>query len=335
MAYVSIIIVNYNGNGLITECLKALGEQSFKDFEILVVDNGSLDGSADEIRTFLEECPMLFPPTRLISLDRNLGFVGGNLKGLDYAVREYIALLNNDTVPEKDWLLSLVGGMDSEGEVGICASKLVNYNSDTIDSAGDGFSTVLNGFKRGEGEKASSYHKKDYVFGACAGAALYRKEMLDEIGFFDDDFFLIHEDTDLNFRAQLAGWRVLYVPTAIAHHKVRSSIGHMSDTAVYYTVRNREFVRIKNVPLYVFLRCLPTLVLGVIMEFFYFGVKHGRPFLYFRAKFDALKMLPAMLRKRKAIMKAKKANYKDLMAIMTPVLEMGFLKNKLKKFVVG
>jgi GT2 family glycosyltransferase len=334
MPIVSIIVVNYNGAGLIVGCLRALERQILKDFEILIVDNDSSDGSLHELRRFLEGSPIA-PLVKLIPLRRNKGFAGGNLEGLACASGEYIALLNNDTEPEKNWLGDLVRVMDREPRVGICASKLIVYGADLIDSAGDGFSTSLKGFKRGEGEKAFLYDKREYVLGACAGAALYRRTMIEEVGFLDEDFFLIHEDTDLNLRAQLHGWKVVYVPTATVHHKVRSSIGQMSDAAVYYTLRNSEFVRVKNIPLSVFFRCLPVFILGMITEFFYFAVKHRRPFLYLKAKFDVLKMLPIMLRKRKAIMKAKKANYKDLMAIMTPVLEMGFLKNKLKKFVCG
>ena len=154
--------------------------------------------------------------------------------------------------PDEKWLEELVRQMDRDSRIGVCASKLMVYNSNRIDSAGDGYTRTLKGFKHGEGEESNKFNEQKFVFGACAGAALYRKEMLEQIGFLDEDFFLIHEDTDLNFSAQLAGWKVLYVPTAMVHHKVRSSIGIMSDMAVYYTLRNNEFVRIKNVPFGVF-----------------------------------------------------------------------------------
>ncbi len=225
--------------------------------------------------------------------------------------------------------------MDSDHKIGICASKLIVYGTDIIDSAGDGFSTSLKGFKRGEGEKAFLYNKREYIFGACAGAALYRRKMIEEIGFLDKDFFLIHEDTDLNLRAQLYGWKVLYVPTAIVYHKVRSTIGNMSDTAVYYTLRNTEFVRIKNIPFSLFLRCLPVFILGMVTEFLYFAIKHKHPILYFKAKLDAIKMFPVMLKKRRLNMKAKRGGYRDLKEIMTSVMEWGFLKNKLRKFIFG
>jgi hypothetical protein len=272
------------------------------------------------------------PYVKLVPLGENLGFSGGGLEGLKHANGEYIALLNNDTEPDEQWLEQLVIAMDSNLAIGMCASKLILYGSGIMDSAGDGFSTLLRGFKRREGGKASLYEKGQYVFGACAGAALYRRKMIEEIGFFDEDFFLIHEDTDLNFRAQLYGWKVLYVPTAIVYHKVRSSIGHMSNTAVYYTLRNSEFVRMKNVPLAILLRCLPEFAMGMLTEFIYFAIKHKRLKLYFKAKVDAIRMLPKMVRKRTMILGNRKVSHKYLLSIMTPVWQKDFLITKMEKF---
>lgn len=334
MPKISVIIVNYNGKGFIRGCLKALEGQTFKDFEVIIVDNGSLDGSLYEIKGFLEETSIV-PFTTLIPLDTNLGFAGGNFEGFRHACGEYIALLNNDAEPDGRWLEELVMAMDNDPQVGICASKLIVYGSDIIDSAGDGFSTSLKGFKRGEGEKAFLYNKGEYIFGACAGAALYRRRLIEEVGFLDEEFFLIHEDTDLNFRAQLHGWKVLYVPTALVYHKVRSSIGEMSPMAVYYTLRNSGFVKIKNIPLSLFLRCLPVFMLGMVSEFLYFAIKHKRPTLYFKAKIDAIRMLPVMLKKRRVNLKGAKVDSRYLREIMTPVFEWSFLRNKLKKLVSG
>lgn len=333
MPKVSIIIVNYNGNGLTQACLKALEKQSFKDFEVVIVDNYSLDESKCELQRFLKESPIA-STVRLIPLDRNFGFAGGNMQGLNYVNNsEYIALLNNDTEPERHWLEHLVNAMDSEPVVGICASKLIVYGTDVIDSAGVAFSAFLKAYNRGEGEKTSLLNKKEYVFGACAGAALYRRKMIDEVGFLDEDFFLIHEDVDLNLRAQLYGWKVLYVPTAPCYHKVRSSIGKMSDRAVYYTLRNSEFVKIKNIPLSFFMSHLLGFILGGISEFLFFAIKHRYLNLYFKAKFDALRMFPFMLKKRKMNMKAKRIANRDLRNITTPLLEKNFLKRKLRKII--
>ena len=334
MPKISLIIVNYNGRDLITNCLKGLEDQSFKNFEIIIIDNGSIDGSLNEIKKYLDRSSIA-PFIKLISLNENAGFGGGNLEGLKHACGEYIALLNNDTEPDGRWLEELVKAMYNDPKVGICASKLIVYGTDIIDSAGDGFSTSLKGFKRGEGEGIFLYNKMENIFGACAGAALYRRKMIEEIGFFDEEFFLIHEDTDLNFRAQLHGWKVLYVPTALVYHKVRSSIGHMSDMAVYYTLRNSEWVRIKNIPMSLILKCMPMLGLGIMTEFLYFAIKHRRLVLYFKAKYDAIKMLPMMMEKRRVNLKGMRVDSKGLRRMMTPVFGKNIFRNKLKKFLLG
>jgi hypothetical protein len=328
---VSVIVINYNGGNLTNNCLGALEGQSFKDFEIILVDNGSTDNSLEGIRNFSEK-RHLTQPLKIISLDVNLGFSGGNLAGLDKAEAEYIALLNNDTEPDRRWLGNLVKAMEANPEVGIVATKMIVYGKDIIDSAGDGFSMNLKGFKRGEGENQEKYDQEEYIFGACAGAALYRRTMLEEIGFFDEEFFLIHEDTDLNLRAQLAGWRVMYVPTAVVYHKVRSTIGHMSDDAVYYTLRNSELVRLKNIPFIIFLRCLPEFLAAEIADFLYFAVKHGKFRQYVKAKIDVLRALKRTLNKRKYVMQHIKVNTSYLFAMMTPLWQKDFIAAKMKKF---
>lgn len=331
MSQVSVIVVNYNGRGIVGACLEALLRQSYEAREVIVVDNNSCDGSLNDIQRIMKKDST--DSFKLISLNKNIGFASSNLEGLKHALGEYIGLLNNDTDPDNRWLEELVRVMDNDPKVGVCGSKLIVYGTDIIDSAGDGFSKALRGFKRGEGEKASLYNEREYIFGACAGAALYRRKMIEEIGFLDEDFFLIHEDTDLNFRAQLHGWKVLYVPTALVYHKVRSSIGPMSDIAIYYTLRNSEFVRIKNVPLAIFVKCFPEFVIGMLTEFIYFAIKHRRLRLYFKAKMDAIRMLSRMLKKRAVIMKSRKVGHGYLLNMITPVWQKDFLMTKIKKFL--
>jgi hypothetical protein len=270
---------------------------------------------------------------KIICNTANTGFAGGGVIGFKHAEGEYIALLNADAEAESSWLQSLIDTMDLQKETGICASKLIVHGTDKIDSAGDNFSKTMKGFKRGEGREAKEHIKEEHVFGACAGSALYRREMLDDIGFFDKDFFLIYEDTDLNLRTQLAGWRVMYVPAAIVYHKVRSSIGKMSELAAYYSLRNSELVRFKNIPFGVFLLCLPQFIIGMISEFAYFAIKHRFFRLYLEAKFDALKLLPKMLRKRKEILGKRKVGNKYILGIMTPLLEKNFIKSKIQKLL--
>lgn len=329
MKTISILIVTYNSASTIEACLLSLQNATFTDFEVILVDNNSSDNTKQIIESIKLRVSY---PAKTFYQNSNLGFARGNQLALQHAEGRYIALLNPDAMPDRHWLEELMQAMDSPPDIGICASKMITYGTNVIDSAGDIYSTLLKGAKRGERERKEKYNNLEYVFGACAGAALYRRKMLEEIGFLDEDFFLIHEDTDLNSRAQLAGWKVLYVPTALVHHKVRSSIGHMSDMAVYYTLRNSELVRIKNVPMRVFIRCLPEFIIGMITEFIYFAIKHGKFRLYFKAKMDALKMLPKMIKKRAVIMRNRRVSNNYLYSIMTSVWQKDFLKAKINKF---
>jgi GT2 family glycosyltransferase len=333
MATVTVIVVNYNGSRILQDCLNAVEKQSLRHFEVIVVDNGSTDHSLNQIKTFAETNRKRLR-FKLIEVGENRGFAGGCLEGLRHSSGEYIALLNNDAVPDKHWLEGLLEAMDSHPQVGIVASKIIVEGTDVIDSAGDEYSTSLKPFKYGEGKRADNvmFDQPRYAFGACACAALYRRQMIDSIGFMDEDFFLIHEDSDLSFRAQLHGWRVLYVPTAIVHHKVRSSIGKMTPVEVYYTVRNNEFVRMKNVPSSLFVRYLPWFVMGMVSEFAYYGLKHRYFGLYVRAKIDALKMSSVMFIKRKKHFRRATIGSRELQALITPALKTGSIRSRLKRF---
>ena len=332
MKTISIIIVTYNSAATIGECLSSLQEETFTDFEVILVDNDSSDNTKQVTESIKSSASY---PIKTFYSYSNLGFTGGNQLALPHAAGRYIALLNPDAMPDRQWLAELKQAMDSQVGVGICASKMIIHGTQLIDSAGDGYSTLFKGFKRGEGEDWQRFNHPEYVFGACAGAALYRRRMLEEIGFLDEDFFLIQEDTDLNFRAQLAGWKVYYVPSAIVYHKVRSSIGPMSDTAVYYTLRNTEFVKIKNVPFALLLRYLPELVLEMATEFIYFVIKHKKIRLYVQAKMNVLRFVPKMLKKRTVIMQNKKISNRHLGRIMQPMWRRDFLKSMVRKMLQG
>ncbi len=334
MPKVSIVILSFNGKELLQHCLKSLENQTYTDYEIVIIDNGSSDGTNDAIEQYMQGSS-LADKTAMFRIEVNNGVAGGYSEGLRNAHSEYIALLNNDTEPKPEWLQELVSALDSSSETGICASKMIVYGSDIIDCAGDGMSTLLKGYKRGEGDHISCFNQQEHIFAACAGAAIFRKTMLDETGFFDEDFFLLFEDVDLSFRAQLQGWKVLYVPTAVVEHKVRSSIGSMSDTAIYYAARNAELLRIKNIPLGIFLRNLPSYLAGSIMDFFYIAVKNKKAGLYLKAKLDAVKMFPLMLKKRKSIMKNRKVSDTYIASLMTSIWSTSFFKIKLKKLLHG
>ena len=163
-------------------------------------------------------------------------------------------MVNNDARADRAWLENLLQPMLRDYSVGICASKLSFENIHTLNSTGDGLTSAGVGFNRGLGAPAAEFNVPQPVSGACRAAVLYRRRMLDEIGFLDEDFFLYDEDTDLNFRAQLAGWKCVYVPTAVAYHVANATAKRLSDLHVYYHTRNLEFVWIKNMPFELMLR---------------------------------------------------------------------------------
>jgi GT2 family glycosyltransferase len=289
--FCSIIVVNWNGVGYLEECLRCLSSQSYTNREIILVDNGSSDSSVPFVRQH-------FPEVKILELEENTGFTGGNLAGLKIASGELIALVNNDARVEQGWLEHLIQPMVEDLKVGICASKLIIDGTDKLNSAGDAITTAAVGFNRGLRTHRSLYDAPEPVFSACGAAVLYRRRMLDEIGFLDEDFFLYDDDTDLSFRAHLAGWDCMYVPAAVAYHKVNAASVRLSDQQVYYHARNLEFVWIKNMPAGLMLRFAHHKLIQEIGAFCYLCIRHTKWRAYFRAKRDALKMLPAMLKKR-------------------------------------
>lgn len=313
---VSVIIVNWNGKEYLRDCFRALREQTYNDFEVVFVDNASADSSIALAKELALECAF---PNKIVELPANTGFTGGNIEGLKHCSGRYIALLNNDTAANDRWLETLVRAMDAHPEVGICASKLIVAGTDIIDSAGDCFSTTLHGFKRGEGLPSSMFDKEEYVFGACAGAALYRKRMIDQIGFLDDDFFLIFEDVDLSFRAQLTGWKCLYVPESIVHHKVSAGIKKLGSLSTECAVRNERIVIVKNVPPALLLLHLPRFIFEELAFSIFYHISIGRFRSYLKGNMTFLKSLPRHLKKRKRILKMRQVTNQEIRSLLSPV----------------
>jgi GT2 family glycosyltransferase len=311
MPKVDIIILNYNGRHFLKDCLIALRAQTFKDFQTVLVDNGSTDGSVEYVQKE-------FPEVRVIGLPENLGFCGGNNRGIDATSAEYIALLNNDTEVVPGWLQALVVAIERYPEVGFCASKMIRLSDRmTIDTAGDIFYTYGVGGKRGAGEPATEYMKPERVFGACAGAALYRRSMLAEIGLLDEDFFAVDEDIDLSFRAQLRGYQCLYVPDAIVYHYVSGSFGALTGHSIRRIRRNMFDVVIKNMPASLLLKYILPILGYYICGDIYFAIR-GYALPIMLARWENLKRLGRTLAKRRAIQRGRKISSDQLEAILTP-----------------
>ena len=294
MAKISVVVVNFNGKRFLDDCLNSLAAQTYGDYEVIVVDNASQDGSLEHVRS-------RFPWARIVENKVNLGSTGGNNSGIREAEGEFIVTLNNDTRVEKDFLEILARPM-SDPSIGMCGSKMV-YPNGKINSTALCLSRSGASWDRGASEEdQGQYDRQEEIFGACAGAALFRKKMLDEIGLFDEDFFIFMEDIDLTLRARCAGWRCIYVPEAIAHHLHGATAGVGSDLTVYYGNRNIMWLPAKNYPLPFLITCLPWILGRNLMALAYYIMK-GRGRVAFKAKWDGLLGLPKMMAKRKAILR--------------------------------
>ena len=237
-----VIIPNWNGVKSIGKCLSSL---KCKASNILVIENGSIDGSLEFIKSS-------YPDIRLIINKENLGFAGGVNQGLDVAINEnykYAALLNNDAIANKDWLENLVNEMENNPSVGIATSKILSSDGSTIDSTGDLYTNWGLPFPRGRKEKSSTIYDQDKeIFAASGGASIYRIDTLKEVGLFDEDFFAYYEDVDISFRAQLAGWKIQYVPSAIVFHQIGATSKKIKGFTTYQTMKNLPLLFYKNVP---------------------------------------------------------------------------------------
>lgn len=301
MELISVIVLNYNGKGFLNSCLSSLASQTYSDFEVIVVDNGSRDGSPE----YIEEN---YPWVRLAKNDENLGFAGGTNVGIRAAKGEFIITLNNDSRADSRFIEELIKPM-ADPEVGVCAAKML-FPDGRINSAGICISRSGAAWDRGMFEPdRGQYEFVEEVFGACAGAALYRREMLDEIGLFDEDFFLYLEDVDLAFRARLAGWKCLYVPGArvIHHHGGTAGVG--SDLAVYYGNRNIVWYPIKDFPFRLLITSLPFIVARNLAVIPYYALR-GQGGVILKSKLDALKGVVKMMEKRKDVVR--RADYSHI-----------------------
>jgi GT2 family glycosyltransferase len=243
--FFSVIIVNWNGRHLMKECLDSVLAQDFRDFETIVVDNGSTDGSPDFLKAGYGD------RIHLIPLDKNAGFGGGNNRGIEAAKGKWVVFLNNDTQADPGWLEALHDAADRYPYITVFACKVLNYyRRDEIDTMGH--LLYPDGLNRGRGrleKDIGQYDREEEVFFPSGCAAAFRKDLLDAIGGFDESFFAYGDDTELGLRARLFGARCLIVPGAIVYHKYSASAGTYSEFKAYHVERNRVWVVLKYFPL--------------------------------------------------------------------------------------
>jgi GT2 family glycosyltransferase len=240
---VTVIIPNWNGQRLLPACLAALCRQRDRSFQVIVVDNGSTDGSVEWLRQH-------YPAVRLIVNQRNLGFAAAINQGIISTESRWVATLNNDTEVAEGWLSALVQAADSDPIVGMCASKMLfAHQPEMINSAGICLDLAGIAWDCCGGKPNSDSDQKTHeVFGPCGGAALYRRKMLEEIGLFDEDFFAYLEDVDLAWRARRAGWSALHVPSARVLHNHSATGVEGSPFKSFHLGRNKIWLLVKNYP---------------------------------------------------------------------------------------
>jgi GT2 family glycosyltransferase len=311
---VSVVIPNLNGEKLLPICLDTLNIQTFQDFEVIVVDNGSRDGS---LRLLKEE----YPHVKIISLDKNYGFAFPVNRGIEATSGEFVCLLNNDIELDPKWMEAMYEALLKNPEVGACGPKMLRYwERERINVLGIRVNSNGDVEIIGAGEyDKGQYEEVRHVFGVNAGASMYRRSMFDDIGLFDEVFFASFEDVDLSFRAQLAGYKALYVPQSIAYHMVGATIKKRRYQPTYLNNRNVLLFFWKDMPgelikrnFWGICRHKTGYFLKRVLKNFY----KLRTYYYLKGTIAAFIRLPSMLRARKEIQASRRVSLEYLTSIM-------------------
>jgi GT2 family glycosyltransferase len=308
---VAVVIVNFNGGEIVDRCLEALASQSRAPDRTIVVDNASSDGSPERIAA-------RFPEVELIRLERNAGFAGGNNAGVRAAGDcTWVALVNPDAFPEPSWLERLLAEAERRPECSFFGSLLIRADDpDEVDGTGDAYHVGGMAWRRDNGRPLAEAHlEPGEIFSPCAAAALYRRAEFLAAGGFDEALFAYYEDSDLAFRLRLLGERCFYVPGAVVHHVGFSTAGEESPFTVYYSQRNLVWAWAKNMPAPLLLAYLPQHLLVNLLNVAWYTVR-GHPGPVLRAKLDALRGLPAVLRRRREVQARRVVSSRELRARM-------------------
>ena len=300
---VSIVVTNWNGRGWLDRCLGSLRAQTLQPIEIILVDNASTDGSVE----FVEK---EFPEVKIVRLPENRGHAGPVNDGFRAAHPNsmFLAKFDNDARAEPDWLEKLVKAMEHDETIGSAACLTLDYhNSELIYSMGDGFLSSGDCFNIGRGMRyRPDLPSARWVFGPSGCTAIYRRSALDRVGMLDEDFWAYHEDVDLDFRLQLAGYKSLYVPEAVAYHVGSVTGKKFGEHTLLVGGRNRWFVLYKNLPAALWLRFAYRLARRQA-QLAWWGVKGNREcWVRCRGIIESFKFLPRELRKRRVIQRHRK-----------------------------
>jgi len=292
MKKISIIIVTFNSSQHIGYCLDSVFNQSFNDYEVIVVDNASEDRTKEILKN-------RYPDILLIENPRNYGFSKAVNQGIVVASGKLVLCLNDDTRLNTDFLANIHKPMEIENDIGAVQPKVLKPDN-RIDTAGIYLSAFRRFYDIGNGEiDTEKFGQQRYVFGACAAAVLYRKEALEEIRqedeYFDEDFFCIAEDVDISWRMRKKGWKILYYPDAVCIHTGGASRNN-SAIRQYFSMRNRYLMVLKNESLVGFLKFLVVFFLYDIWRNLYMFLMRPRYFL--KASYEIIELFPKMIGKR-------------------------------------
>lgn len=299
---VAVVVPNWDGEKWLKECIDSVLAQSYSVTPI-IVDNGSKDSS----RTIIENYGDKVEP---IYLPQNTGFTGGVNAGIKYALEHnysFIALLNNDAVADKDWIKHLLAAM-RDSQVGISTSIILSLDGKKIDTTGDLMTTWGLSYPRSRGKDSGVNTPKDgYIFGASGGASMYRAQMLNEIGLFDQDFFAYYEDADLSYRAQLAGWKVYFTSSARVYHRIGATSSRVKGFTTYQTFKNLRLLNLKNTP-----RSLRHIIYPrfyIAYSIFQLKALFSRnAFAMLRGSIEGILLSPKKIRERKQIIQKQKVS---------------------------
>jgi GT2 family glycosyltransferase len=291
---------------VLRECLRTLEAQTFRDFETIVVDNGSTDGTAAMLAAE-------FPAARLIPLPENRGFAIATNVGLRASRGAVLVCLNNDVEAEPDWLAALVRVLDTRPDIGFVASKMLNaHQPELIDAAGDAMSLLPWNIGRGQSD-GPEFNRPREILSACAGAAAYRRELFETVGYFDEGYFAFFEDVDIGIRAQLAGLRCWYEPRAVVRHRFSATAGRAPAFKIFLLVRNGLKLFFQTMPL----RRIVGWGAVVLMWPWLDPVFHGRDIrITARGWFAFWGKLPEVLRERRRIYRGRTVPVSRLLALM-------------------
>lgn len=279
---VTVVIPNYNGIKYIRGCMDSLRSQEGEPFELLVIDNASKDGS-------LEVLQQEYPEARVIALSENTGFCHAVNVGIRESRTPYVILLNNDTIVKEGFVQALVKAVEEAEDIFSVSSMMLSMQDETIiDDAGDGYSAFGWAYSRGKGRPASQYEKRAEIFAACGGASIYRKKIIEEIGYFDENHFAYLEDIDIGYRAKIYGYRNLYEPDAkVIHAGSATSGSRYNEFKTKLASANSSYLVGKNMPLLQILINFPFLLLGFLVKAFFFTCKK-MGMLYIKGYFSGI-----------------------------------------------